>query len=183
MAENKINMKRHSFDDITYFDDALHQLAMYEVAQGLILVPKTPEAVAELHVKFANKFNEFKRLIQSGECTYEFIKFTVLDKNGPFPPTHNIPNVEDIEVWDKIEKEWAEEDLKNDGKSKNFIDSFLDGFMSGANKDGITVHPLDELEEYDRLQEEKKIPPKFSIKAEQEKQKAKKKKQPPKKDI
>ena len=192
MPENKPNMKRYSFDDVTYLDDALHQLAMYEVSNGLILITKTPEELAALHVKFAEKFNEFKKLIHNGDCTFEFIKQSVLSKNGPYTrkKEHKF-DIQDIAEWEKIEKQWVEEDNAINKKSRNMIDSFVDSFIEGIggfkgkDEDGneIIIEPLDNLSEPDpespkskaKTKDDKNVPPKFSLKDEIEKRKKKKK--------
>ena len=78
-------MKDYSFNDIFNTDMSLYKLAHYEVTEGMILVPKTQDELFKIEEQIANKFNYFKKMIQSGECTYDFIKCQVLEKNGPFP--------------------------------------------------------------------------------------------------
>jgi hypothetical protein len=84
--------KSYSINEVMCLDHLLQQLATYEVCGGKILIPKSPEEAFELHKKMAEKFNYFKRLIRSGECTVEFIKQSVLRKNGPFPQVQFNPN-------------------------------------------------------------------------------------------
>jgi len=84
--------KSYSLKEVMYLDHLLQQLATYEVFHGRIVIPKSPEESFELHKKMAEKFNYFKGLIQRGECTVEFIKQSVLGKNGPFPQTKFNPN-------------------------------------------------------------------------------------------
>ena len=78
-------MTQYSFDEVIKMDQALHQLAAYEVTHGMIIVPKTQEEFLELSDKIAKKFNYFKTLIRNKECNFQFIKDNVLQKNGPFP--------------------------------------------------------------------------------------------------
>jgi len=76
--------KDYSFEEVSKLDNALFQLASYDVTQGLLVVPETLEGESNLARKTMSRFNYLKKLIQSGECTYEFIKNHILAKNGPF---------------------------------------------------------------------------------------------------
>ena len=84
---NKENKKimNPSFDEVIKLDRSLQFLASYDVSGGKIVLPKTMEEMSAINVKIANKFNYFKKLIHDGECTFEYIKNTVLSKNGPYP--------------------------------------------------------------------------------------------------
>ena len=97
---NKRTMRTPSLDDVFKMDQLLHQLASYEISEGRIIVPKSLEEAMELQKKTADKFNYFKTLIQSGECTMDFIKYCVLKKNGPFHKEENI----DINSPDFVDK-------------------------------------------------------------------------------
>lgn len=77
-------MKIRNFDETTRLDHELYRLASYEVTHGMIIVPHSLGEVVDLQEKIAKRFNYFKRLIRTGECTFEFIKRNVLQDNGPF---------------------------------------------------------------------------------------------------
>jgi len=81
--ENKKTMKP-TFEEVIRMDENLRYLATYEVTGGKMIVPLHPEDMFDITKDIAEKFNYFKKLIQDGECTYEFIKTTVLSKNGPY---------------------------------------------------------------------------------------------------
>ena len=78
-------MKKYSLNEIYDMDQRLLNLAAYEVTKGLIFIPRKIEDLANLQKKTAEKFNEFKMMIQRGSCTLDFIQDTVLAKNGPVP--------------------------------------------------------------------------------------------------
>lgn len=73
-----------TFDEVMRLDQSLQFLAAYEVSGGRMIIPKSIEEMAEMNTKISEKFNYFKKLIRNGECTFEFIKTTVLAKNGPY---------------------------------------------------------------------------------------------------
>ena len=76
------NPEDHLFDEIVRRDQELYSLATYEVAHGRIMVFSDPEKMMDIKTKVADKYNYFKTLIQKGECSFDFIKKTVLMKNG-----------------------------------------------------------------------------------------------------
>lgn len=82
--------KRYSFDETMELDRTLHDLAMYAVTKGMIVMPSTMEDFMDLRKKANAKFNELKRLIQTNECTFEFIKNKILGSCGAYPkvPLH-----------------------------------------------------------------------------------------------
>lgn len=75
----------HSYKEVKDLDDALYDLASYETLGGLILKPVSQEEMFDLYSRIITTFNMFKRSIQNGECTFEFIKEGVLARNGAFP--------------------------------------------------------------------------------------------------
>jgi len=77
-------MEMRNFNEIMRLDKALHQLAIYDVTKGMIVIPHSLDEAMSFQDKVANRFNYFKRLIQNGECTFNFIKWSVLQENGPF---------------------------------------------------------------------------------------------------
>lgn len=87
--------KNNIFDEAIRIDKTIQYLANYEVTGGNIVYPTTPEEADELNIKIANKFNYFKKLIRSGECTLEFLSANVLYKNGPFVQSKK-KNIDDI---------------------------------------------------------------------------------------
>ena len=121
-------MKRYTFDEIKKLDQALHQLAIYEITHGRIIIPQDIEDALALQEKSAEKFNEFKRLIQEGDCTFEFIKNMVLAQNGPIPK-----HEWDIENLDTIANRSLSEipflDLREDSEEERLINGLLRGVM------------------------------------------------------
>jgi len=80
----------YSFEDVKKLDNALYHLASYVTTKGLILVPKSEEDMLDMEDRIARKFNELKRKIQLGECTFEFLKEDILSRYGPFTASeHN----------------------------------------------------------------------------------------------
>ena len=77
-------MRKHSFEEIALIDQALFNLAKYDVTSGLIAIVTTQQASDEIWGKIIRRFNYFKVLIQRGTCSFDFIKNTVLDAHGPF---------------------------------------------------------------------------------------------------
>ena len=94
--KNKDNMKPHSFREVTDLDNALYQLAVYEVSNGLVLTPRTMEEYSYLQEEIIRKFNYFKRYIQNNECGFEFLRYSILDKNGPFGNIRVVKSNEEI---------------------------------------------------------------------------------------
>jgi len=76
--------RRYTFEEVFDLDDALYKLALYEVNEGKMRIMTSHEELMDVHLECAEKFNYFKDLIQSGECTMDYLKNTVLFKNGPY---------------------------------------------------------------------------------------------------
>jgi hypothetical protein len=171
-------MNRHSFEEVSRLDDALHQLAIYEVTQGRIVVPQSYEEMIELQGKFANKFNEFKSLIKRGECTYEFIKWHVLDKNGPFSP-HKENEDLTIIPWEEVEAKWSEEDKTAKESGKNFLNTIMDSLLDKNDPQDPFQISIERIEEKPK-EESKPIPPKITLESLKHNTLKKKKKQPKK---
>lgn len=77
------NPDDYLFEEILRRDQELYSLATYDIAQGMIMVMNSPEESMKMRKRVAGKYNYFKKLIQSGECTFDFIRKTVLMNNGP----------------------------------------------------------------------------------------------------
>lgn len=76
--------QKYTFEEVMKLDEALRQLATYDVTEGMLYVSTDIEDLNRLQINIAKRFNYFKKLIQKGSCSFEFIKQTVLEKNGPF---------------------------------------------------------------------------------------------------
>jgi len=155
--ENKTNMKNHSFEEVIRLDQSLQRLALYEVTGGLMLFPKSPEEQLALELKVAKTFNYFKTMIKNGECTYDFIKWHVLDKNGPFiqkVTEDDDPN--NILDWEKEHRKMLEEDMSSD---KQETLSFIKDLMDRAGVDEMKVEKV----EIEPVPKEKRIPPKVTL--------------------
>lgn len=76
--------RRYSIEETFELDQTLKKLAIYEVAEGRMVIPATEAECVSFELECAKKFNYFKDLIQRGECTIEYLKDTVLFKNGAF---------------------------------------------------------------------------------------------------
>lgn len=156
-------MKYYSIDEVANMDKDLNYLAFYEVTKGMYHVIESGEKYTELQKKVAKKFNEFKKMIQCGECSLEFITQQVLKKNGPFSrPKETEPT--SPEAFKEAE-EWEihEEDVKKK-PVKSAFDSFLDGLynigsektfmskdMSVAPMSALDNNIMDNLNKMDKL--------------------------------
>lgn len=95
---NKYMSTGPNFGDAMQMDQALYQMAAYDFAKGLIMVPETAEQAIEMQKSIAKRFNYFKRLIQNNEVSFVELQRSVVDRNGPFPSkTHNMTSEEAIE--------------------------------------------------------------------------------------
>jgi hypothetical protein len=116
MEKKNNKIMKHSFEEVTQLDNAILHLATYNITKGLLLVPKNAEDVIAMHEKVANKFNEFKYLIQRGECSLEDIKHNVLSEYGPFKRVKEPTIDEVLSVKDKDNEltvtEVTDEDIK-----------------------------------------------------------------------
>jgi len=116
-------MKKRSFDEIIELDQAIYQLASYEVSNGLIDITKTQQESLDIQVKVAQKFNYFKNLIRNHGMSYEFIKNTVLNKNGPFPQKEF--KVENIDEWLEDQNSIENSDAENYTEAINNLGDIL----------------------------------------------------------
>jgi hypothetical protein len=121
-------MNNDLFEEAIRNDKTLQYLASYDVTCGNMFVPKTPEEIDELNLKIANKFNYFKKLIRSGECTLDFISQTVLLRHGAFVQDKK-KNVEDVyhDIIKNEKKPISEQDNK-------IIDKLLNASYKVAKK-------------------------------------------------
>ncbi len=157
--KNKINMKTHSFEEIIRLDQSLQRLALYEVTKGMMIIPKSPEEQFRLETKVAKTFNYFKKMIQKGECTYDFIKWHVLDKNGPFVQNSSkiseITSPSDILDWETESKNMLGPEKTEDQESLNFIKMLMD-------KVGIEDIKIEKIEVVP-TPEKHALPPKITL--------------------
>ena len=97
-----------NFQEAMQADQAIYQLAAYDVAKGLIIIPESADQVVDIQRGIAQRFNYFKRLIQNSETTFSDIHKTVVAKYGPFPNRgHNMSVdefIKEIEESDHEEK-------------------------------------------------------------------------------
>lgn len=91
-----------SFEEALRCDQTLHHLATYEVSGGMIFMPKTIQEFTDFQKKVAEKFNYFKRLVQSGEISLVELSESVADRNGPF--YNKKRNMTDDELNDELMK-------------------------------------------------------------------------------
>lgn len=143
-------MTLYSFEEVMGMDQALHHLAVYEVTKGMIVMPKSQEEFIELQAKIAHQFNYFKTLIQNRECTFQYIKRSVLQKNGPFP------NAKPFDFDNFDFKQLDEIDDIKEKEVHGFAEELLRDFLPSIPKEvtedlvdklgiKISVHPLDSL--------------------------------------
>jgi len=85
-----------NFQEAMQADQAIYQLAAYDVAKGLIMIPESAEQVVSMQRGIAKRFNYFKRLIQNSEVTFSDIHRTVVEKHGPFPNTNRNMSVDEF---------------------------------------------------------------------------------------
>jgi len=148
-------MKDHTFDEVIRLDQDLYQLAMYEVTDGLIIMPKSHEELLAIEEKAAIKFNYFKKQIRNGECTYDFIKWNVLDKNGAFPKNKNIiSDPSSIKNWDDEYSSMKENEKLN---QKNELFGFIDELIKDSSFKDIMNFKVEPTKE------PIKLPPKMTL--------------------
>jgi len=125
-------MKRRTFEDVLRIDEALQQLAIYDITKGMMLVPTSQEEFHEFQLKVVDKFNYFKRLIQNGSVSFEQIKCNVLDRNGPFKK-QRCPTVDELIT---TIQECKQDDIKEGGPG-SFSEFMLQNFLreSGFKKE------------------------------------------------
>jgi hypothetical protein len=139
-------MKTHSFEEIIKLDQSLQRLALYEVTGGMMVVPKSLEEQFNLELKIAKTFNYFKTMIQKGECTYDFIKWHVLDKNGPFDQsalgTTEINSPDDILDWETENKKLPSKEEVEKQETLRFIKTLMDQVGDDIKIEKIEITPL-----------------------------------------
>jgi len=140
--KNKFNM-RHTFDEVMKLDQSLQYLASYELSHGKMIVPKSMEEMMELNAKIAEKFNYFKTLIQSGECTFDFIKNSVLAKNGPYP--HAKFDIDSINThsFDK-EEELDPTEIPYD-PTKSLVEKLVSSLFPGSTIEKVEQKKIEEI--------------------------------------
>jgi len=88
----------HDFSEAMQIDQAIYQLAAYDTARGLILMPDSAEQAMDMQKDIAKRFNYFKRLIQNSEISFSELHRTIVEKNGPYPnKQHNLTTEQMIE--------------------------------------------------------------------------------------
>jgi len=135
-------MHKYTFDEIAKIDESLHYLATYEVTSGKMFIPKTQDEVFEFAGKIAEKFNYFKGLIQKGECTLEFIKQKVLEKNGAIPRKKEVDiDIDNPESLNKMIEDNKELEKEKDQIAFNKTYEILDNFFKGIKdvKNGMSL--------------------------------------------
>lgn len=150
--KNKYNM-RHTFDEVMKLDQSLQYLASYELSQGKMVIPKSMEEMMELNAKIAEKFNYFKTLIQNGECTFDFIKNSVLAKNGPYPRAKfNIDSI-NTQSFDK-EEELAPTEIPYD-PTKSLVEKLVNSLFPGSTINKINKIDNEDYKEHKSIGETK----------------------------
>lgn len=156
--ENKRTMSP-SFDEVIKLDQTLQYLAAYEVTGGKLLIPKHVDELAHISIKIANKFNYFKKLIQDGECTFDFIKNTVLTKNGAFPQNKINIDIDNPNCFKELD---TQEALPSKNNTQLFVEKLLGSLFNVP----ITKIELSKLPEI-----KTEIPPKQKTKKNKKKRK------------
>lgn len=139
MEKRNKHFMEYSFEDIMRLDQSLHQLAIYEVCEGMLVIPKSMEEVETLQDKTIKTFNFFKKMIQNGECSFDFIRRSVLNKYGPIPRT-KLPDVESPEFlesddkWDKKEQEKESSDRIN-----KFMESLIKSIVIPSSQGSVAT--------------------------------------------
>lgn len=129
-------MKRHyTFEEVFDLDNTIKKLAMYEVSGGKMIISTDPLELINFEIKYANKFNYFKDLIQRGECSIEYLRDTVLHKNGAYPNNSEIITTPEDFLIDieKNEQKRLEE--------KQIIDDFCNKFKKLIDFSGYIMEP------------------------------------------
>jgi len=147
-------MNRYTFDDVGKLDNDIYQLALYEVTKGKLALPKGMEQLAIIQEKIAQRFNYYKMVIRSGECTIEFIRHTVFAKYGPFPEETSNPDGE--LNYDDITRYVREEDDREirTGRLSNLCESPEDVLNSLRNLFRIIPDNFEELEDIEDIEDD-----------------------------
>ena len=121
-------MRKPTFNEVSQLDNDLYQLALYTVTKGKMVLPKSMPEMIDLQDKIVGKFNYYKTQIQSGECTFNFIKWSVLGKYGPYPQPKSKNNDEwsydDITSYIREEDESKHEDALHASSFNALLDAF-----------------------------------------------------------
>ena len=148
-------MRDHSFEEVMDLDRALYQLSFYDITRGRIIAPDSEEELFEVQRNVAERFNYFKMMIQRGSCTLDFIKWQVLEKNGPFlqekidPDNENfIESITSYLDYEKSELKNRKEKKIEDDKTKNIVDLLMDRFSSEIKKIDA-ADPKDKCDDFD----------------------------------
>jgi hypothetical protein len=143
MNDKNKNSMRHTFDEVMKLDQSLQYLASYELSHGKMIIPKSMDEMMELNAKIAEKFNYFKALIHSGECTFDFIKNSVLSKNGPYPRAKfNIDSI-NTQSFDK-EEELAPTEIPYD-PTKSLVEKLVSSLFPGSTIEKIEQKKIEEI--------------------------------------
>lgn len=97
-----------TFGDAMQLDQALYQLASYDAAKGLIMIPETADQAIEMQKGIAKRFNYFKRLIQNSEVSFGELQRTVVERNGPY--ASKVHNMTTEQVIEKVIEDSRKED-------------------------------------------------------------------------
>lgn len=131
-----MNFDINFFQDAMKYDKMIYDLAFYDVTDGMILIPNGMEDVLEIQKKVANKFNYFKRLIQSGEMTYMDLNRSVTARCGPFNNANK--HLTDDEMIEEVTTSLP----APSPKELNMLNPFSSLF-SGLSSGNIKIIPLD----------------------------------------
>ena len=118
---------KHSFQEVMDLDYILYQLSVYEVTHGKIVLARNIKETMRFQNKIVCQFNYFKNMIQRGSCTLEFIKSTVLKKNGPFSRIKGLDTDDSSDIDRLIEETKV---LPETDKTMAMLDDFLARFLS-----------------------------------------------------
>lgn len=146
-------MKKYTFEDVSYLDDQLYQLALYEATKGKLIIPRSPEQMLRLQEKVATKFNYYKDIIRSGEADMDFIAYQVLKKYGPYAQDTEEMDEPDYDVITRYisERDAAEAEIKViNQRTNDILDSLMNKFENHLErgKDEYREYPED-YEDYE----------------------------------
>ena len=115
----------YRLEEVMEWDHLLYQLAAYEVNKGMIAIIVDPQQLVNTARKTANTFNYFKRLIQNGECTFEYLYNNVLLRNGPFS---QIPGDDSLNTIPDIPKSATPEQHQHRSQIAHLIEAMSASF-------------------------------------------------------
>lgn len=143
-------------------DQALYQLAAYDVARGLIMIPESTDQAIGMQKGIAKRFNYFKRLIQNSELSFEDIHQAVIERNGPFPSKKHNMSLDDLLESLKEPEDKVSTDKLHSVLHKLFADilqitgqqpKLIDGSSENDELPPLPLDVLDELEETEDTEE------------------------------